>query len=128
MITKLASSASSARKTPTRKKASVDLVIPVFNEEAVIGVFHERLGKALKPLPYQFKVIYVNDGSTDRTQSRLQEIAKKDKRVEVIEFSRNFGHQAALTAGLDRANPILSSPWMATGSTPGADRADVGNG
>jgi dolichol-phosphate mannosyltransferase len=103
MITKLASSASSARKTPTRKKAGVDLVIPIFNEEAVIGVFHERLSKALKSLPYQFKVIYVNDGSTDRTQSRLQEIAKKDKRVEVIEFSRNFGHQAALTAGLDRA-------------------------
>jgi glycosyltransferase involved in cell wall biosynthesis len=103
MISKLASSASSARKTPTRKKASVDLVIPIFNEEAVIGVFHERLSKALKSLPYQFKVIYVNDGSTDRTQSRLQEIAKKDKRVEVIEFSRNFGHQAALTAGLDHA-------------------------
>jgi glycosyltransferase involved in cell wall biosynthesis len=98
-----AQSYTSVLKSSTRKKATVDLVIPVFNEEVVIGVFHERLGKALKSLPYQFKVIYVNDGSTDRTQSRLQEIAKKDKRVQVIEFSRNFGHQAALTAGLDHA-------------------------
>jgi len=103
MITKPAQFVSSARKTPGRKKVTVDLVIPVFNEEVVIGVFHERLGKSLKSLPYQFKIIYVNDGSTDRTQSRLQEIAKKDKRVEVIELSRNFGHQAALTAGLDLA-------------------------
>jgi glycosyltransferase involved in cell wall biosynthesis len=103
MITKSAKFISAARNTPGRKKGTVDLVIPVFNEEAVIGVFHERLGKSLKHLPYQFKIIYVNDGSIDRTQSRLQEIANKDKRVEVIEFSRNFGHQAALTAGLDRA-------------------------
>lgn len=89
----------------TRKqKTTVDLVIPVFNEEAVIQVFHDRLSKALNPLTYTFHIIYVNDGSTDRTQAALLAIAKKDRRVEIIEFSRNFGHQAALSAGLDHAD------------------------
>jgi dolichol-phosphate mannosyltransferase len=84
-------------------KPTVDLVVPVYNEEAVIEAFHARLGKALSSLPNPFHILYINDGSTDRTQETLVAIAKKDKRVSVIEFSRNFGHQAALSAGLDHA-------------------------
>jgi dolichol-phosphate mannosyltransferase len=84
-------------------KPTVDLVVPVYNEEAVIEAFHARLGKALSSFPNPFHILYINDGSTDRTQETLLAIAKKDKRVSVIEFSRNFGHQAALSAGLDHA-------------------------
>jgi polyisoprenyl-phosphate glycosyltransferase len=84
-------------------KPTVDLVVPVYNEEAVIEAFHARLVKAIDRLPNPFHIIYINDGSTDRTQETLLAIAKKGSRVEIIEFSRNFGHQAALSAGLDRA-------------------------
>jgi polyisoprenyl-phosphate glycosyltransferase len=89
--------------TLSNKLSSVDLIIPVFNEQAVIEAFHTRLSKAISALPNSFHMIYVNDGSTDKTQQTLITIAKKDERVEIIEFSRNFGHQAALAAGLDHA-------------------------
>jgi polyisoprenyl-phosphate glycosyltransferase len=100
------SSSASAEPGKTIRKAlpSLDLVIPVFNEEAVIEAFHERLAQAIKPYKYQVGILYVNDGSVDKTQQKLLAITKKDARVRVIEFSRNFGHQAALTAGLDHAD------------------------
>lgn len=82
---------------------TVDLIIPVFNEEEVINLFHTKLTAALIDLPYIFTVWYVNDGSKDGTGGKLAEIARNDSRVQVVELSRNFGHQAALTAGLDRA-------------------------
>jgi dolichol-phosphate mannosyltransferase len=91
----------SSTKNP---KPTVDLVVPIYNEESVIDAFHARLVKAIDPLPNPFHIIYINDGSVDRTQQKLLAIAKKDARVRVIEFSRNFGHQAALTAGLDHAD------------------------
>jgi polyisoprenyl-phosphate glycosyltransferase len=95
---------SSTRKPRTKILPSVDLVVPVYNEQAVIETFHSRLAKAIDSLPHPFHIIYINDGSTDRTQETLLSIAKKDPRVEIIEFSRNFGHQAALSAGLDHAD------------------------
>ncbi len=82
---------------------TVDLIIPVFNEEEVINLFHDKLAAALTELPYLFSIWYINDGSKDGTGSKLAEIARVDPRVQVVELSRNFGHQAALTAGLDRA-------------------------
>lgn len=81
----------------------VDLVIPVYNEEEAIAAFHRRLRAVIDPLPYSFTLLYVNDGSKDATAERLAEIAADDRRVTVIELSRNFGHQAALTAGLDHS-------------------------
>lgn len=81
----------------------IDLVIPVYNEEEAIAAFHRRLRAVIDPLPYSFTVLYVNDGSKDATADRLAEIAADDRRVTVIELSRNFGHQAALTAGLDHS-------------------------
>lgn len=81
----------------------VDLVIPVYNEEEAIATFHRRLRAVIDPLPYSFTILYVNDGSKDATAERLTEIAADDRRVTVIELSRNFGHQAALTAGLDHS-------------------------
>lgn len=82
---------------------TVDLIIPVFNEEEVINLFHDKLTASLTDLPYIFSIWYINDGSKDGTGSKLAEIARVDPRVQVVELSRNFGHQAALTAGLDRA-------------------------
>ncbi len=86
---------------PNPSQKSVDLVIPVFNEAGVVERTHQRISDAIEGLPYDFKFLYVNDGSSDGTSTSLATIAKQDSRVSVIELSRNFGHQAALTAGLD---------------------------
>ena len=84
-----------------RKKTSVDLVIPVYNEHSILAQTHARTRKAIDKLPYAFTFIYVDDGSSDDTENDLRAIARSDRRVRVLELSRNFGHQAALTAGLD---------------------------
>ena len=79
----------------------VDLVIPVYNEEAVLMTFHQNLRSVLDKLPYHFWIYYVNDGSRDQTQENLEQLAASDPRVKPINLSKNFGHQAALTAGLE---------------------------
>jgi len=81
----------------------ISVIIPVYNEEEMLPVFHKMLCEAVEKLPYAFTIYYINDGSTDGTQAHLEQIAAGDSRVVGIELSRNFGHQAALTAGLDRA-------------------------
>jgi glycosyltransferase involved in cell wall biosynthesis len=82
----------------------VDIVIPVFNEEPAVAAFHQQLTQVIDALDeFRFNVIYVNDGSTDSTQLVLERIAAADGRVTVLELSRNFGQQAALTAGLDHS-------------------------
>ncbi len=82
---------------------NVDIIIPLFNEQDLVRNFYTRLCAAIDPLPHQFKITYVNDGSTDGTREKLDELALSDHRLRVVELSRNFGHQAALTAGLDLA-------------------------
>lgn len=79
----------------------IDLVIPLFNEQDALALFHARLSAVIDGLPYAFQILYVNDGSQDATAERLAELAAADGRVTVLELSRNFGHQAALTAGID---------------------------
>ncbi len=88
---------------PAPTHPRVDIVIPVYNEEEALAAFHRQLSQAIAGLPYQFTIFYINDGSTDHTQQRLEEIAAADARLVVVELSRNFGHQSALTAGLDLA-------------------------
>ncbi len=78
----------------------IDIVAPVYNEENVIVAFHKQLCAVIDLLPYTFRIIYVNDGSRDGTQAQLNALVSDDPRLTVIELSRNFGHQAALTAGL----------------------------
>jgi dolichol-phosphate mannosyltransferase len=80
----------------------VDLVIPVYNEEAVLMAFHQNLLSVLDKLPYHFWIYYVNDGSRDRTQEYLEQLAESNPRVKPINLSKNFGHQAALTAGIEQ--------------------------
>mgnify|MGYP005857043347 CR=1 FL=1 len=81
---------------------TVDLVIPVYNEEAVLCIFHRQLCAVIDQLPYKFRLIYVNDGSQDKTQELLEHFAKSDPRIKPITLSKNFGHQAALTAGMEQ--------------------------
>ena len=85
--------------SPNRKKQSVDLVIPVFNETGVVEQTHAHICAVIESLPYEFTFFYVDDGSDDGTPDALKSFG--DVRVHVIELSRNFGHQAALTAGMD---------------------------
>ena len=82
-----------------RKNLSVDLVIPVFNEAGVVEQTHARICAVIEDMPYDFKVFYVDDGSTDGTVASLESL--EDSRVKILALSRNFGHQAALTAGID---------------------------
>lgn len=82
----------------------VSVVVPCYNEEPVIRETHKRLVSVLEQLkPDAFELIYVNDGSRDRTLELLEELQAADERVRVLSFSRNFGHQIAVTAGLDNA-------------------------
>ena len=82
-------------------KGKVSIIIPCYNEEEIIQQTHIRVLSVLEKcdLP-SYEIIYINDGSNDRTLEVLEEIAKKDKAVKVICFSRNFGHQPAVTAGI----------------------------
>ena len=79
----------------------VSLVIPMYYEEKVVEECYKRTKKVLESLEnYEYEIVFVNDGSKDKTLDILEEIAKKDENVKVLSFSRNFGHQAAVTAGL----------------------------
>jgi len=83
------------------EKKKVTLVIPMYYEEKVANECYKRVKENLEKLEnYNYEIIFVNDGSKDKTLSILEEIAAKDKNVKVLSFSRNFGHQAAVTAGL----------------------------
>ncbi len=86
---------------PAETGLAVDIVIPVYNEAGVVETGHERLAAVIDKLPQDFTIYYVNDGSTDATPDSLAALAAADARVRIIELSRNFGHQAALTAGID---------------------------
>lgn len=81
----------------------LSLIIPSFNEQEVLFESYERMSAAMRALPYEYEIIYVDDGSSDATPEKLREIARKDERVKVLFFSRNFGHQLAVTAGMDAA-------------------------
>ncbi|WP_166139358.1 glycosyltransferase family 2 protein [Nocardioides ochotonae] len=85
-------------------RPAVTYVLPVFNEEANIGAFHTALIEATDARPdLDFEFLYVDDGSRDASLERLLELRERDPRVSVLGFSRNFGHQIAVTAGLDQA-------------------------
>ena len=83
-------------------KRRVAYVLPVYNEEENVAVFHAALVEATTKRPdLEFEFVYVDDGSRDASLERLVELREADPRVTVVQFSRNFGHQLAVTAGLD---------------------------
>ncbi|MBP7088559.1 MAG: glycosyltransferase family 2 protein [Candidatus Omnitrophica bacterium] len=79
----------------------ISVVTPLYNEEEVISQFYDRLIKVLSKVNYNYELILVDDGSSDKTLNILENIANNDKNVKIISFSRNFGHMMALSAGLD---------------------------
>ena len=87
----------------TYTRIRVDIVIPVYNEEEGLLAFHRALRQGIDGLSCSFTLYYIDDGSSDRTPELLTELAQQDGRVVVVQLSRNFGQQAALTAGIDLA-------------------------
>src|SRR5215469_1587967 len=79
----------------------ISIVVPVYNEAENLGPLLHQIGEALRGEDWE--IIFVNDGSADGTGEVLQNAAMADQRIQVLTFSRNFGHQAAITAGLDFA-------------------------
>ncbi len=88
----------------------LSIIIPVYNEEENIFPLHERLRVALEKAALDFEVIFVNDGSTDATESHLRTVAAGDPRYKVISFYRNFGQTAAMMAGIDYAQGDVIVP------------------
>ena len=84
---------------------TIGLVLPVYNEAGNIQRLHERLSSTLSRLPdFTPKFIYVNDGSSDESLAILKELKAKDPRVMVLDLARNYGHQVAVTAGIDASD------------------------
>lgn len=81
----------------------LSVVVPAFNEEEVLSAFHERLIAVLGALPSEYEILYVNDGSRDATLEILGKIRKQTPQAAIIDLSRNFGKEAAMTAGFDLA-------------------------
>ena len=80
----------------------ISIIIPCFNEEQVISHTYERVDKAMQRFTHRgYELIFINDGSRDKTLEILREIAKNDLNVKILSFSRNFGHQPAVTAGIN---------------------------
>lgn len=95
------SSAEHHKSDGTLKRLSV--VAPVFNEEESLGHLHGRISEALEGVDAEAEIILVNDGSTDRTEEVLEELAARDERVVAVHLRRNFGQSAAMAAGFDQA-------------------------
>jgi dolichol-phosphate mannosyltransferase len=94
----------SARSMNSRATATLlSVVVPCFNEEEVLRETHRRLLSGLELLDAELEIVYVDDGSRDGTGSILHELSANDPRVRVVRFARNFGHQMAVTAGIDHS-------------------------
>lgn len=86
------------------QKVDVSVIVPVYNEEASVGPLVVRLIPVLEQITEEYEIIFVNDGSRDATLHQIHKLAQANPRIAYIDFSRNFGHQVALTAGLDHAS------------------------
>jgi dolichol-phosphate mannosyltransferase len=89
----------------------ISIVIPAHNEEGNVALVHQKVKEVFDALEhYTFEIIFVNDGSRDNTQQKLEELSQQHEEVKFIEFSRNFGHQPAVKAGMDNAtgNAVIS--------------------
>ncbi len=85
------------------QKPVYSIVAPCFNEEGVLHELHRRICEVMDPTGEAWELVLVNDGSSDRTPEIMRELRASDPRVKVVDFARNFGHQIAVTAGLDYA-------------------------
>lgn len=81
----------------------LSVVVPMYFEELVVDACYKKLTEVLEANSYNYELLFINDGSTDKTPVLLKALAERDSRVKVINFSRNFGHQTAVTCGIDMA-------------------------
>jgi glycosyltransferase involved in cell wall biosynthesis len=81
----------------------ISIIVPVFNEEEVLPEFHKRLSHVLNSIPLSAEILYINDGSVDNSLRIINDFHENNDRVAIIDLSRNFGKEIALTAGLDYA-------------------------
>jgi glycosyltransferase involved in cell wall biosynthesis len=79
----------------------VSLVVPVFNEQEVLGIFLDRTSAVMEAAGLNYEYVFVNDGSSDQTLPALIALSAENSRIRVVDLSRNFGKEAALTAGID---------------------------
>ncbi len=91
------------RSTRGTRRPSLSVVVPVYDEEAVLPAFHQRLAAVLDNLPADAEIVYVNDGSRDGSMACLVKFHDSDPRVAVVDLSRNFGKEVAMSAGLDHS-------------------------
>ena len=94
----------------TKKKISI--IVPCFNEEEAIPLFHKEISKVADKMPVDFEFIFIDDGSKDKTLDVIKKIRTKDKRVRFISFSRNFGKEAGMYAGLENSDFRLMTRQM----------------
>lgn len=82
----------------------ITIIIPAYNEEESLPYLYERLDKLMTSMKnYEFEILFVNDGSKDKTINIIKELRQKDKKISYVDFSRNFGKEIAMIAGLDYA-------------------------
>ena len=86
---------------PQKKKKKISLIVPCYNEQEALPIFYKEFIKVVKKMPVDYELILVDDGSKDDTLKLMESIAKKDKNVKYISFSRNFGKEAAMFAGFN---------------------------
>ncbi len=84
-------------------RPEISVIVPLYNEELVIGEMYKQLTAVMKGTGLSYEIVMVNDGSVDRTLTMAKEICSTDKNIKLINLSRNFGHQFAITAGMDRS-------------------------
>lgn len=84
-------------------KITYSVVVPLFNEELVINESYRRLKAVMDSTNEKYELVFVNDGSKDKTEYIAENICKEDENIKLVNFSRNFGHQAAITAGMNAA-------------------------
>lgn len=101
-----------------KRELNVDLVIPVFNEAGVVEQTYSKVCAATQGLAHRFNIYLVDDGSTDGTAESLAALARSQKNITVLTLARNFGHQAALTAGLDASRGDFVISLDADGQHP----------
>ena len=82
----------------------IGIIVPCYNEEESLPLFYKEMNRVIKQMDVDYELLFVNDGSKDNTLNLLKEMAKKDKRVKYLSFSRNFGKEAAILAGLKNIN------------------------
>jgi len=102
-------------------KKLISIVVPCYNEEPTLGILYEELNKVTGVMTeYEFEYVFINDGSKDKTLAILKEMSEKDEKVKYVSFSRNFGKEAALLAGLKNAKGDLVATMDADMQDPPA--------